>query len=57
MTPTEQHRMASAPLIDGESIEPRDIATRLIAGILVPDTALISRAIEYARLMSSPFRE
>jgi hypothetical protein len=55
MTPTEQHRMASAPLIDRESIEPRDIATRLIAGILVPDTPLISRAIEYARLHSEPY--
>ena len=32
-----------------------DIATRLIAGISVPDTPLISRAIEYARERSEPY--
>ncbi len=26
-----------------------DIATRLLAGVLVPDTPLISRAIDFAR--------
>jgi len=32
-----------------------DIATRSIAGVLVPDTPLISRAIEYAREHSEPY--
>ena len=32
-----------------------DIATRLLAGISVPDTPLISRAIEYAREHSEPY--
>ena len=31
------------------------IATRLVAGVSVPDTALISRAIEYAREHSEPY--
>ena len=31
------------------------IATRLLAGISVPDTPLISRAIEYAREHSEPY--
>jgi hypothetical protein len=32
-----------------------DIATRLIAGVSVPDTSLISRAIELARGQSEPY--
>src|SRR6266481_7983083 len=31
------------------------IATRLLAGVAVPDTPLISRAIEYARHHSEPY--
>jgi hypothetical protein len=31
------------------------IATRLLAGISVPDTPVISRAIEYAREHSEPY--
>src|SRR5215813_1458751 len=32
-----------------------DVATRLLAGVSVPDTALISRAIEFARERSEPY--
>ncbi len=32
-----------------------DIATRLLAGVSVPDTPLISRAIEYVRELSEPY--
>ena len=32
-----------------------DIATRLLADVSVPDTPLISRAIEYAREHSEPY--
>src|ERR687890_830278 len=32
-----------------------DIATRLLAGVTVPDTAPISRAIEFARERSEPY--
>jgi hypothetical protein len=32
-----------------------ELPTRSIAGVLVPDTTLISRAIEYARLNSQPY--
>ena len=38
-----------------------DVATRLLAGVSVPDTPVISRAIEFAReqdyLLNSPFKE
>ena len=37
----------------GESY--RNIATRSLAGILVPDTALVSRTIEYAREQCEPY--
>ena len=33
----------------------RDAATRLLAGVSVPDTPLISRAIEFARERSEPY--
>lgn len=39
----------------GESPNPRDAATRSIAGVSVPDTAVISRAIDYARQHSEPY--
>ena len=32
-----------------------DIATRLLAGVSVPDTALITRAIEFTRDLSEPY--
>ena len=32
-----------------------DLATRLVAGVSVPDTALISRAIEFTRERSQPY--
>src|SRR5215831_12781323 len=32
-----------------------DVATRLVAGVLVPDTPLISQAIEFAREQSEPY--
>jgi HD domain len=32
-----------------------DVATRLLAGVSVPDTPLISNAIEYARVHSEPY--
>src|SRR5215208_4007519 len=31
------------------------LATRLVAGVLVPDTPVISRAIEFARERSEPY--
>jgi len=32
-----------------------DLATRLLAGVLVPDTPLITRAIDLARERSEPY--
>jgi hypothetical protein len=32
-----------------------DVATRLLAGVAVPDTPLISRAIDFARERSEPY--
>ena len=55
MTPAEQGGSAPAAVLNGESVQRRDIATRIIAGVLVPDTSLISRAIEYARQHSEPY--
>ena len=43
----------SASAIDRRG-EP-DVATRLLAGVLLPDTPLISRAIEFAREQSEPY--
>jgi len=55
LTSAEQNGIACAAVLNGESTRPLDMATRSIAGVLVPDTALISRAIEYARLHSEPY--
>ena len=56
MASTQENGIAFAAMSDGESAtSSRDIATRTIAGVLVPDTPLISRAIEYARLHSEPY--
>jgi len=55
MTSMEPNGTALAARSNGESMKPRDIATRSIAGVLVPDTPLISRAIEYARVHSESY--
>jgi hypothetical protein len=55
MTSMEQSGIAFAAESNGDSTRRRDIATRSIAGVLAPDTPLISRAIEYARLYSEPY--
>jgi hypothetical protein len=55
MASTEAKGIALAARSNGESTKPRDIATRSIAGVLVPDTPLISRAIEYARQHCEPY--
>jgi hypothetical protein len=54
MTPTGQNGLAHAT-VKVDSTSPHDIATRSIAGVLVPDTPLIARAIEYARLHHEPY--
>lgn len=48
MTPTEQS-------IKGESPRRPDIARRSIAGVVAPDTPLISRTIEFVRLHCEPY--
>jgi hypothetical protein len=55
MTSTEQNGIAFAGAFNGELTRPQEIATRSIATVTVPDTPLISRAIEYARLHSEPY--
>ena len=55
MTPTEQNSIAFATMSNGESTRSSAIATRSIAGVPVPDTPLVSRAIEYARQHSEPY--
>jgi hypothetical protein len=55
MTSTEQNGIAFPAVSNGESTRPHDIATRSIAGVLVPDTPLISRAIKYAGLHSESY--
>lgn len=55
MISTEQKGIGYAAVCSGEVTRPRDIATRSVAGVLVPDTPLISRAISYARLHSEPY--
>jgi len=55
MESTDPNGIASAAKSNGETTKPRDIATRSIAGVLVPDTPLISRTIEYARQQSEPY--
>jgi hypothetical protein len=51
----EQNGIALAGVFNGESARPQEIATRSIAGVIVLDTPLVSRAIEYARLHSEPY--
>ena len=55
MTVAKQEGIAVAAMSNGESTERRDIATRSIAGMLVPDTPLIYRATEYARQLTEPY--
>ena len=55
MTLAKQTDVALALISSGESTKPRDIATRSIAGMLVPDTPLIARATEYAREHTEPY--
>jgi hypothetical protein len=55
MTPTEPSGIAFAAASNSQSTKPCNFATRSIAGILVPDTPLISRTIEYARQHSEPY--
>jgi hypothetical protein len=55
MAPTEPNGGGVPARAAGESIKPRDVATRAIAGVAVPDTAVISRAIDYARQHSEPY--
>lgn len=50
MAPTEPSAVSNSG-----STQPRDFPTRSIAGVVVPDTPLISRAIEYARQHSEPY--
>ena len=55
MTPTQQDHLAYEAAFKGGATGPHEIATQSIAGVLVPDTPLISRAIEYARLHHEPY--
>jgi hypothetical protein len=55
MTVAKKKGIALAAMSNSESPEPRNIATRSIAGMLVPDTPLIDRAMEYARQHTEPY--
>jgi hypothetical protein len=55
MTSAEQNGRERAAPVNAESTRVRDTATRSSAGVLMPDTPLISRAMEYARLHSEPY--
>ena len=55
MASTEPNGIGFSARSIGESTKPRDLATRSIAGVSVPDTAVISRAIDYARQHSEPY--
>jgi hypothetical protein len=50
MRPTEEDEMSAS-----KPMSRPDVATRLLADVSVPDTPLISRAIEYARDHSEPY--
>jgi len=53
MTPLEEAGLEYVDLYKGT--RPEGVATRSIAGVLVPDTPLIFRTIEYARLLHEPY--
>jgi hypothetical protein len=55
MKPIEKDGIASMATSAVEPKADRAVATRLVAGVLVPDTPLITRAIEYARQHSEPY--
>lgn len=56
MTSTQESGAANTgSAFHGEWTRPRDIETRSLAGVIVPDTPLVARAIEYARLHSEPY--
>jgi len=55
MTSAEQNSGVLATPLDAESARARAGATQIIAGVRVPDTPLISRAMEYARRHSEPY--
>jgi len=55
MTPLELNGLDYVDVYKGVATQPHDVATRSVAGVLVPDTPLISRAIEYARLHHEPY--
>jgi hypothetical protein len=55
MNSLEQYGTAWAGVIGAGSATLRDIGTQFIAGVPAPDTPLISRAIEYARLHSETY--
>ena len=55
MTPAEQSSRALGAPLNAESTPLGYTGTHSIAGVHVPDTPLISRAMEYARLHSEPY--
>jgi len=55
MTPAEQNGCAPAPAFNTEPAPVPDSGTQSIGGVHVPDTPLISRAMEYARVHSEPY--
>jgi len=55
MTAAEQNGRPLAAPFNAESTRVRGSATQSIAGVRVPDTPLISRAMEYARQHSEPY--
>ena len=55
MKPIEKDGIASMATPTIEPKARRAVATRLVAGVLVPDTPLVTRAIEYARQHSEPY--
>jgi hypothetical protein len=53
MTPIEEGSLDHKDFYKG--MRPDGVGTRSIAGVLVPDTPLISRTIEYARRLHEPY--
>jgi len=55
MNPIEKDSFGSTATPSVESKVRRAVATRPVAGVLVPDTPLVTRAIEFAREHSEPY--
>jgi HD domain len=55
MNPMKKDEMTPSDTAIVDPAGNRVIATRLVAGVLVPDTPLIARAIEHARERSEPY--